>query len=93
MAECVTKNEKFSLVADATGRLCIMAEGNVMMNAEDEAVKWVDTVPVSDIHPSRLNLAVLMLTLWKARENGRTFAEEARLPYIPSKIVNESSKK
>ena len=38
-------------------------------------------------------LAVLMMTLWKARENGRTFAEEARLPYIPEKIGEESSKK
>jgi len=93
MAEHLTKFEKFSLVADATGRLCIMAEGNIGMGDGAEPVKSVDMVPVSEIHPSRLHYAILVLTLWKARENGRTFAEEARLPYIPSKIENESSKK
>lgn len=93
MAECLTKYEKFSLVADATGRLCIMAEGNIDMGDGDEPVKSVDMVPVSEIHPSRLNNVILTLTLWKARENGRTFAEEACLPYIPEKIGEGGTKK
>lgn len=75
--------EKFTLTTDAKRRLCITAEwvdAGELEEAEGMA-KHVETVPIEDIHPSRLFYTIMILTLWKAKELGHTFAEEASRPY------------
>lgn len=74
--------EKFTLTTDADGRLCITAEwtdGDDIRTAAGMD-RHVETVPIAEIHPSRLTHTVMKLTLWEAKHK-RPFAEEAKKPF------------
>lgn len=72
--------EKFTLTADTTGRLCVTVEWEDKDDTKALcAMRHAESIPVADIHPSRLCYIGLIEALI-CRKDGATWAERMKTP-------------